>query len=353
MDIGEREDFSGETSGQDGPGVVGCLFGVPVLMDNADVAVVPVPWEVTVSYGGGAADGPQAVLDASPQLDTYLRGIPAAERPAIAMAPISSELRAQSDQLRKEAASWIAWLEAGNAMNGASAAQLAQVQQINAACEEMNRFVEEAVLTHLESGRKVGLLGGDHSTPLGLIRALARREEAFGILQIDAHADLRVAYEGFTYSHASIMTNALRLPQVTRLVQVGLRDTCDEEEATIAQSGGRIIAYHEEALREAAYTGRTWEEQCREIVSGLPDKVYVSFDIDGLDPSLCPHTGTPVPGGLQFEEAAYLLRSVVRSGREIIGFDLSEVAPGGSDWDGSVGARILYRLATYVGRKHG
>lgn len=344
-----KDDSVQGASGSDGPGVVGCLFGLPVAVEQADVVLIPVPWEVTVSYGSGASGGPQAILDASPQLDTHLPRLEEELKPRIAMEPIPVPWLERSRALRDRVAPWIAWLEEGNALSAADEAQRALLAEVEEACGALNDWVEERARHHLAAGRKVGVIGGDHSSPLGLMRALAAREGPFGILQIDAHADLRVAYEGFRYSHASIMTNALQLPEVSRLVQVGLRDTCPQEEAAIATSGGRIIAFHAEGLRSGQFAGESWSDQCARIVGTLPGKVYVSFDIDGLDPALCPSTGTPVPGGLSFEEAAFLLRRVLASGREVIGFDLCEVARGAGDWDGSVGARLLYRLAVYAG----
>ena len=211
----------------------------------------------------------------------------------------------------------------------------------------MVRYVRETTGQWLEAGKKVVLLGGDHSTPLGYLQALAERHDDFGILQIDAHMDLRESYEGFQYSHASIMHNALELPQVSKLFQVGLRDF-SESEFNRAGQDPRIAQFTGRELHKNRFAGISWHEQCLRIVADLPAKVYISFDIDGLDPSLCPHTGTPVPGGLGFEETLYLLDQVVQSGREIIGADLVEVAPGEDEWDGNVGARILYRLCALL-----
>lgn len=346
-----EKDMSGQGSELDMPGLVGHLFGIPVTVEEADLVIIPVPWEVTVSYGAGTAEGPRCVLEASPQLDMYVDGLQDCMKPRIAMAEIPENCHSESDKLRGQVTPWIEWLEAGGSPCCASEEQLAILARVNARCEKVMDWVMEESLKHLSAGKRVGVLGGDHSTPLGLMRALAAGGGGFGILQIDAHADLRVEYEGFRYSHASIMTNALELPQVTKLVQVGLRDTCELEEAVIASSGGRIVAFHNEKLRAGRFEGESWSAQCQRIVKELPSRVYVSFDIDGLDPSLCPNTGTPVPGGLNFDEAIYLLRKVWESGRDIIGFDLSEVSPGVGDWDGSVGARVLYRLALYAGMK--
>jgi agmatinase len=196
----------------------------------------------------------------------------------------------------------------------------------------------------LNQNKLVALLGGDHSTPLGLMQALSEKYSSFGILHIDAHADLREAYEGFEFSHASIMYNAIKLPQVTRLVQVGIRDYCVAENQLI-KSDARITTFFDREIKQSQFEGVTWSVTCDKIIEALPERVYLSFDIDGLDPKLCPHTGTPVPGGLEFEQSIYLIEKLVHSGRTIIGFDLNEVAPGNDEWDANVGARLLYRLS--------
>ena len=168
-----------------------------------------------------------------------------------------------------------------------------------------------------------------------------------GILHIDAHADLRQAFEGFTWSHASIMYNVQdRIPNVSRIVQVGIRDMGLTEARLIDSSGGRIVTFFDPDLAGRLARGEPFARIAEEIASLLPAQVYISFDIDGLDPALCPHTGTPVPGGLSFHQATGLLAALVRAGRTIIGGDLDEVAPGprGEEWDANVGARILYKM---------
>jgi agmatinase len=143
------------------------------------------------------------------------------------------------------------------------------------------------------------------------------------------------------------MNNVVRrCPGVARLVQVGIRDFCAEERDLVRNSQGRIASYYDADLAAERFAGATWVAQSKRIVADLPREVYVSFDIDGLDPALCPHTGSPVPGGQLFHEASYLLGEVVRSGRRIVGFDLVEVAPdpAGGEWDANVGARLLYKL---------
>ena len=176
------------------------------------------------------------------------------------------------------------------------------------------------------------------------MQALADINQSFGILHIDAHADLREAYEGFEFSHASIMFNALKIQQISHLVQVGIRDYC-EAELKLIQSDKRISTFFDRDIKQQQFNGKNWAEICENIISLLPQNIYLSFDIDGLDPKLCPNTGTPVPGGLELEQALFLIERLVQSGRKIIGFDLNEVAPGSDEWDANVGARLLYRLA--------
>lgn len=217
--------------------------------------------------------------------------------------------------------------------------------EIDAAGERVAAFTYERTLAVLREGKVPGLVGGDHSTPLGAIRACAEKGGPLGILHVDAHMDLRESFEGFRYSHASIMWNVLEtVPGVTRLVQVGIRDM-GEGEVRVAQAwGDRVRTFYDDQWAEALLAGRPFASLVAEAIEALPRRVYVSFDIDGLDPCLCPHTGTPVPGGLSFHQAALLLEALGRSGRNVVGFDLVEVCPGEDEWDANVGARILYKL---------
>ncbi len=323
------------------------IFGLPFTPEDSKVVLIPVPWEATVSYGAGTANGPAAILAASRQVDLLDRETGRPYETGIAMLDIPAEVRAWSDEARAIAGPI---LEAGGVGGRPDLAEAAA--GVNRLSERMTAWVHERTAYWLDQGKIVGVVGGDHSTPFGAIAAVAERHPGVGILHIDAHADLRNAYEGFTYSHASIMHNVVtRLPKVARIVQVGVRDYCDEEDALIAGSEGRIRTYFDPDLRRKLLDGETWTSIARGIVADLPRTVYVSFDIDGLDPALCPHTGTPVLGGLSFPEVSLLLRTVVESARRIVAFDLNEVAPdpsGGSEWDGNVGARVLYKEIGYA-----
>lgn len=329
------------------------IFGLPFTEETSELIIIPVPWEVTVSYSSGTAEGPSAVKNASFQVDLFQSDIHDAWKMGIYLLPISETLAKLSRQNRVLARNYIHWLESGSPKE--DQIRFAAVPEIiNRSSVEMNNWVYQTAKKYLKMGKMVSLLGGDHSTPLGLLQALAEEYERFGILQIDAHADLRKAYENFEFSHASISYNALKFPQVSQLVQVGIRDYCHEE-ALLAKENSRIHTFYDKDIKEEMYEGKSWKNICDNILERLPQDVYITIDIDGLDPKLCPHTGTPVAGGFEMEQIFYLIKQVVKSGRKIIGFDLVEVAPGpeGDEWDGNVGARILYRLANLMGASQG
>lgn len=319
----------------------GRLFGLPFEYEDSRVVVLPVPWEVTASYRTGTSKAPLAILDASVQVDLFDPVWPDGWRAGFFMLPTSDDIAQRNVQVRRLSQTCMERLEKGVPADDPDL--ILHQGEVNAASSELNDWVERQAQAHLSLSKTVGILGGDHSVSLGLIRALATRFETFGVLHIDAHADLRRAYEGFQYSHASIMENVLHLPHVSKLVQVGIRDYCEEEEETIREAGDRVSFFPMRGLRKRQFHGEPWARTCQHIVETLPQQVYVSFDIDGLEPTLCPETGTPVPGGLSWDEAVFLLDMVVDSGRQIIGFDLVEVS-GNAEWDAIVGARLLYRL---------
>lgn len=329
------------------------IFGLPFTPDTAQQVIIPVPWEVTVSYNAGTAGGPAAIYEASKQVDLFDPDVKDAWKLGLAMLEIPDALLQTNAEMRVKAEEYIKALEGGkDAATDSRCAEL--LSEINQSCEQMNDWVFEQASRLLSQDKLPGLIGGDHSTPLGLMRALACKYNEFGILHFDAHADLRDAYEGFQYSHASIMFNALSISNLTKLVQVGIRDFCEQEYELIKDSGGRVVSYYDRAIRSRLFEGESWKQISDSIVAQLPQHVYVSFDVDGLDPKLCPNTGTPVPGGLEFEQAVYVVKRLVEGGKTIIGFDVNEVAPGeDSEWDANVGARLVYRLANLAALSRG
>lgn len=321
----------------------GNYFALPYSVEESEVVLLPVPWDVTTSYCDGTSKGPEAILEASVQVDLFDENIPDVWKNKIATLEIDEELKSENSRVRMIAEQVIDTLASGER------AVIKDIDMVNNASMELNYYVYKRAKGFLEQGKLVGVVGGEHSVPLGLIKALGEQYNNFGVLHIDAHADLREAYEGFTYSHASIMYNVLNeVKEVSALTQVAVRDFCsDEYELMINDS--RVNAFTDAALSREKFNGATWDSLCDKIISTLPDNVYISFDIDGLLPELCPSTGTPVPGGLSFREADYLLLKLVESGKKIIGFDLCEVAPSvEGEWDANVGARILLKLSLYA-----
>lgn len=315
------------------------IFDTGADLDSASLVYLPVPWEPTVSYHRGTALGPRAILKASVQLDLddpevsepYRHGLYLLEED-----PVIKTLNARACEL------------ADRYRHDFS--DHSRLSQINSLSNELNAIVCNQVTKWLNTGKTVGLIGGDHSVSYGAIRAMAEHFGEFGILHFDAHHDLRAAYQGFQHSHASIMHNVLNdIPQVIKLTQVGIRDYCREEQDFATGQKGRVAVFYDHAIKKRQIMGEPWHKITANIVKTLPQTVYVSFDIDGLDPKLCPNTGTPVMGGLDFHEVNHVLGELARSGRRIIGFDLVEVAPAkDNEWDANVGMRLLYKLSAWT-----
>ena len=319
------------------------IYGLPCTADEARVVVVPVPYEATTSYGGGTSNGPKAVFEASKQVDLFDRDTGRPYEAGIAMRDIPKKIERWNRKAKGIAA---AVIEKGGPVDRATREAAAQV---NAISEAVNEWVYEQTRGLLADGKMAVILGGDHSVPFGAMQAYAESYPGLGILHLDAHADLRDSYEGFVWSHASIFHNVVtKLDRVAKLVQVGVRDLSNAESGMIENSAGRIVTFFDTDLAARKEEGAAWAEIADEIVAALPTDVYLSWDIDGLDPTLCPSTGTPVPGGLSWNEAIGLLRAIRRSGKRIVGLDLCEVSPGPTEWDANVGARLLYKMIGFA-----
>jgi agmatinase len=324
------------------------IFGLPFSEDEAKLIILPVPWEVTVSYGAGTARAPEHVFSASLQVDLYDPDVPEGWKQGFFMKGIDRKVLLKSDYLRKEAELFIDYISKGDAVE-ANQFMTKTLRDVNEGSVFLNKWVYEQTKSLLDSHKLVGILGGDHSVPLGFMKAIAEKHGNFGILQIDAHCDLRKGYMGFLYSHASIMYNALEeIPEIERLIQIGVRDYSEGEWQYIFNSNHRVITYFDRELKERLYEGQSWQLIADEIIQKLPQKVYISFDVDGLDPKLCPNTGTPVPGGMESEQIFYIFNKLVKSGKKIIGFDLNETGVGENDWDSNVSSRILFKLCNLL-----
>lgn len=324
------------------------IFGLPFNEDEAELVLLPVPWEVTVSYKAGTARAPEHIFNASFQIDILDQDVPGGWKNGFHMRKVDKKILLKSDYLRKEAELYINFISQGENIEG-NKFMCKTLKEVNEGSVFMNEWVFDQTKELLDKGKMVGLVGGDHSISYGFLRSLSEKHESFGILQIDSHCDLRESYEGFIFSHASIMYNALEnIPQIKKLVQVGIRDFSECEWTYINESDNRIVTYLDRQIKERQYEGETWKIIVDDIIGNLPEKVYISFDIDGLDPKLCPHTGTPVHGGFEVEQIYYLLRKLVQSGRTIIGFDLTEVGISQNEYDENVGARVLFKLCNLM-----
>lgn len=254
-------------------------------IDTAAIAVVSAPYEHTVSYGGGAANGPAAILKASAYVEFY------------------------DDEFKNELCfeKGIVTLKPINFKGHVDAAALGLIDQQVDALLEMNKFVVT--------------LGGEHTIAAAPIAAHLRRYPAMSVLQFDAHSDLRSEYQGSPYSHASVMARVAEYMDPRKITQVGIRAQCREEAEYITAHG--INTFYASAIRRGLH-GETWQ---RAVIDTLAKDVYITFDVDYFDPSVMPATGTPEPDGFFYAETLELLRGIVASGRRIVGFDVVELAP--------------------------
>jgi agmatinase len=285
------------------------FLGLPERFQRADtsrVHVLPVPLERTVSYGAGTAAGPAAIIEASRQVELFdrlLGGEPALDvgihtRPAPGM---------------------------------------------DGTIEDVLARVRAAVAEIVAAGKLPVVLGGEHTVTLGPVTAIAAAASPgappLAVVQVDAHADLRGEYQGTPYSHACVMR---RLVEETgcELTQVGIRSLCAEEDAFIRDHPGRVLTLFADEIHEDAAAG--WLGALAARLAGK--RVYLTIDVDGLDPSVVPATGTPEPGGLSWQQAMALLATVTAAAGEIVGIDCVELAPspGLHAADFAV-AKLLYR----------
>ncbi|MBS1513161.1 MAG: agmatinase family protein [Bacteroidetes bacterium] len=324
------------------------IFSLPFQEEDARLVIVPVPWEVTVSYIAGTARAPEHISNASLQVDLFDADYRDAWKEGIFLRQCDKKVLMKSDYLRKEAELYINYIAQGEVV-AENKFMCKTLKEINEGSTFLNTWVYDQTKDLLNEGKLVALLGGDHSTPLGFYKAIAEKFGDFGMLHVDAHCDLRKAYEGFKYSHASIMYNALEeIPQLIKLVQVGVRDYCDEEFDYMVASNKRVITYFDKDIKERQFDGESWKHIADEIISHLPQHVFISFDIDGLNPKLCPHTGTPVMGGFEAEQVMYLFKRILQSGRQLVGFDLVEVGVSQNEYDENVGSRCLFKMCNMM-----
>ena len=274
------------------------------------IAILSAPYEHSVSYGGGTAKGPAAILEASHYVEFWDEDFKRElcfDHGIAAVAPLSFGKKKDKDVLD---------------------------------------IIEAAVDTALDDGKFVVTLGGEHTISAAPIHAHFRRHPGMSVLQFDAHSDLRESYLGNPYSHASVMARVAEFMPGERIVQAGIRAQCIEEHQMIRDRGIRTFFACD---MHAGTHGEHWQKA---VVDALADEVYITFDVDYFDPSIMPATGTPEPGGFQWDETVALLK-MIGAKKRIVGFDVVELAPMRSlTFPSFLAAKLVSKLlnAAFMGR---
>ncbi|MBD3236182.1 MAG: agmatinase [Candidatus Eisenbacteria bacterium] len=275
-------------------------LGIQDPFEEAAVAVLPVPYDLTTTYQPGARFGPRALLTASHNVELY-----------------DEELRWDASRIGIHT--------------------LPPIEPVAAGPQAMIPIIADAVESLFHRGKFPVVLGGDHSVAIGCFAALSESWEDLWILQLDAHADLRGEYQGSPFSHASVMSHAA---EHFECVRVGLRSWSAEEEEPLWRQPERVFP--------ARAFMRNPDDAISRVLAVLGDPVYITLDLDCLDPSVMPATGTPEPGGLTWDAITTLLRAVAEE-RHVVGCDLTELSPiPGMIAPDFLAARLTYKLISYV-----
>ena len=284
------------------------FLGLPDEASNFEVAkvlVLPIPFEATVSYGHGTKKGPQAIISASQQVELYDR------------------------EYDREVA-----LEYG--VHTLPAPKLSK--QPVKAVEQIARAAEAAA----QSGKLVVGLGGEHTISVGFGRGILRALEGpITMVQLDAHSDLRDEYEGSPYSHACIARRLLEEEKIEQLLQLGIRSVCPEEVAVARANPERVRVWYSEAVHD-----NNWQAEFIQRIQGK--RVYLTIDVDGMDPSIVAATGTPEPDGLSWRETMEILR-LLATHASIVAIDCVELAPAKSQHASDFAvAKLVYKTISYA-----
>ena len=326
----------------------GNIFGFPGNEKDADIVIIPIPWDATVSIRKGSHLAPQAILNASTQLEFFHHDVENAFDINVFMTEVSSEWKKINNRCSEKSSEYIRYFEE-EGQEKAESYFKKEIENINYTQSILAQNLKERCHSLIKENKIMGVLGGDHSVALGSIQAINDEYDDFGILQIDAHADLKKNYFGFEQSRNSIMRNVLNTcPNMSKLIQIGVREL-SEEEFTFSKEESRISTYYDWDVKKELLNGKTWLEIVKNIIREMPNNIYVSFDIDGLKPYLCPNTSTPKDGGFELNEIQFLLKELVNAGKKIVGFDLCEVSPNvDNDIDAYIGAKALWELICYT-----
>ncbi len=275
-------------------------------LDSSNIAVISVPYEHTVSYGGGTAEGPGAILEASSQVEFY------------------------DDEFDKEV------------VFDQGIVSFYPLDMSGVKDKQALDIIELAVSEMLDKNKFVVTLGGEHTISSAPIAAHFKKFPNMSVLHFDAHSDLRDTYEDSKYSHACIMARVAEFLEPKKITQVGIRAQCKEEAEFIKENG--VNTFYASAIRRGLH-GENWQKA---VADTLGDQIYVTFDVDYFDPSIMPATGTPEPDGFLYSETLDIFREIRKQGKKIIGFDVVELAPmEGLHHPNLTSARLVYKLLNF------
>ena len=276
---------------------------------KSNVVILPVPYERTVSYGGGTKNGPKAILDASHYVEFY------------------------DEETGREV---------HRQLGIATLRPLVFTKKVD---KQALDLINQTMRSLLQEKKFVVTLGGEHTISQATIAACTEKYSNLSVLQIDAHSDLRMEYQGSKFSHASVMARVSEFIDPEKIVQVGIRAQCIEEAEYIRHTGINTMYAHE--IRAGKYSSKNWDDYA---IEKLSEHVYVTFDVDGLDPSIMPATGTPEPNGLFWEETMRLLCKLGQR-KKVVACDIVELAPmKGLHHPDLTSAKIVSKMINYFVR---
>lgn len=319
-------------------------FRLPTPPSKADLVLVSVPWGVTLTSGNGTLYTPDAIIESSARVCRYDVASGTTIKGRVATADVDYDIQELAQHLNSDAKHLFQRLSSGGTIDGDYYRR--KKNRIEAGFAEMHERVYGQVVSYVRQGKTIGIVGGDHSVSFGAVRALAERNDGLGILYLDSHCDLKSRFDILKYSPRSIAGSILKeIPGIHSMTQVGVCEAT-RSEFEIASSEPRLTIFTRGNVTERTGNGERWADICNEITATLPEKVYISLDVDVFESGSFPNVVYPVPGGMRFEDMMFLLRTVATSGREIVGFDVTEIVPAAENSIDAVnGAYLIARLA--------
>ena len=319
----------------------GNYFGISIDAEKAALVLISAPWDATSSIRSGSSYAPDAIIDASRFVDFYEPLAPNTWRKGIATAPIDYSIQDLSHRLHPDTERIVKLHDELGMSVIDNLMYERRLRRVNEGSVEVNDNVFKQTLSWLDKGKIVGLVGGNQAVTYGAVRAVGYKHEKFGLLHVAPRCCMHEAYQGFDFSHASTMFNIMRdIPQVEHLVSVGIQDISPIEWERVT-SDQRVKIFTAQEMWNRQFEGDTWAKIVDDIISTLPNDVYVSLDIDALEGECSPNKRLLTAGGIGFHQMVYMLERIETSGRRIVGFDITEAAP---SIDNKAKMRVVARL---------